>query len=219
MLRTETSRFTQAARTALAHAPSGPPAGWAGEVEAGLLDAVLSVRATYGRPDTGVRAAVARWRDRCADERLDDLDRLATSTPTMVASVLGNQQRLSGDVPKSAAAVDVAQRLRHLGVRHAADLRAGSLDHRGAVTGVVGLGPLTWDYLLLVLGVPDRLADRRLRAFAERVLGCEVSDDALVVLLEHAAQRLSLTVTALELALWRAQGRRGRPDTRLPSAC
>jgi hypothetical protein len=86
------------------------------------------------------------------------------------------------------------------------------------VTGVAGLGPLTWDYLLLVVAAPDRPADARLLRFADRVLGCPVSEDALGVALQHAATRLDLTVTALELALWRAEGRhaRGRPTLDKP---
>lgn len=210
MRRSETSRFTQAARAALPHAPSGPPRGWVGELEAAVLDAVLSVRAAYGRPDTGVRAAVERYRTHCTGDDLDDLDRLACTAPSALADVLANHQRLAGQTLKACAAVDVAGRLRDLDVRHAAALRADSAEHRRAVTGVTGLGPLTWDYLLLVVGAPDRPADPRLRRFAERVLGCPVSEDALGVAVQHAADRLDLSVTALELALWRAQGRHAR---------
>lgn len=220
MRRSETSRFTQAARAALPHAPSGPPQGWPGELEAGLLDAVLSVRAAYGRPDTGVRAAVERYRSYHDVDHLDDLDRLASMAPSALADVLANHQRLAGQTPKASAAVAVAGRLRDIGVRHSTGLRADSVDHRHAVTDVAGLGPLTWDYLLLVVAAPDRSADARLLRFAERVLGCSVSEDALGVALQHAAERLDLTVTALELALWRAEGRhaRGRPANHKPPA-
>jgi hypothetical protein len=213
MRRSETSRFTQAARAALPHAPAGPPQGWPGELEAALLDAVLSVRAAYGRPDTGVRAAVNRYRTHAGADPLDDIDRLACIAPSTLADVLANHQRLAGRTPKASAAAAVAGRLRDLEVRHATDLRADSVGHRRAVTGVAGLGPLTWDYLLLTVAAPDRPADARLLRFAARVLGCSVSEDALGVALQHAAERLDLTVTALELALWRAEGRhaRGRP--------
>jgi hypothetical protein len=213
MRRSETSRFTQAARAALPHAPSGPPQGWVGELEAGLLDAVLSVRAAYGRPETGVRAAVERYRRYHDVDHLDDLDRLASMTPSALADVLANHQRLAGQTPKASAVVAVAGRLRDLDVRHASDLRADVVEHRSAVTGIDGLGPLTWDYLLLVVGAPDRPADQRLLRFAERVLGCPVTEDALGVAVQHAAERLEVSATTLELALWRAEGRhaRGRP--------
>lgn len=36
--------------------------GWPGQIEAALIDAVLSIRATYGSESNGVRIAVARYR-------------------------------------------------------------------------------------------------------------------------------------------------------------
>jgi hypothetical protein len=50
--------------------------GWPHEIEAGLLDAAFSARATYGTPTTGVRAVITRWRDHRAAP-LDDLTALA----------------------------------------------------------------------------------------------------------------------------------------------
>jgi hypothetical protein len=163
---------------------------------------------------------VNRYRTHTGADHLDDTDRLASHAPSTLADVLANHQRLAGQTPKASAAVAVAGRLRDIGVRHSTDLRADSVEHRRAVTDVAGLGALTWDYLLLVVAAPDRSADARLLRFADRVLGCSVSEDALGVALQHAAERLDLTVTALELALWRAEGRhaRGRPAHDKPPA-
>ncbi|EID80663.1 hypothetical protein W59_06910 [Rhodococcus opacus RKJ300 = JCM 13270] len=54
--------------------------GWPHEIEAGLLDAAFSARATYGTPTTGVRAVVTRWRDHRA--ALSTTSRRSPRTPT-----------------------------------------------------------------------------------------------------------------------------------------
>jgi hypothetical protein len=206
MRRSEETRFVRAAREALGP-PLTRPTGWPQQIEAALLDAVLSIRATYGRPGTGVRACIERWREHRQGATLDDLTALRTLGPDTLADVLRSRQRLSGDALTTAGILQVTDRLLDLGVRHASDLRADSPEHRAAVTGVVGLGPLTWGYLLIVLAADDRPADPRLLQFAARAVDAEVSDAALGVLLDRAAQRLQVPVTTLELALWRAEGR------------
>lgn len=207
MRRSQESRFVRAARAALGP-PLTRPNGWPHQIEAGLLDAVLSIRATYGRPDSGVRASVERWRTHRDAAVMDDLTALRSVSPDTLADVVGCRQRLAGDGLKTAGVVEAAHRLLSCGVRRAHDLRGDSPDHRGAITGVVGLGPLTWNYLLIVLAAGDRPADPRLLAFAAHAIDDTVSEAALGVLLDRAATRLQVPLTTLELALWRAEGRR-----------
>lgn len=206
--RSEESRFVRAARAALGP-PLTRPNGWPRQIEAGLLDAVLSIRATYGRPDTGVRASVERWRTHRDEAAMDDLTALRAVSPETLADVVGNRQRLVGNRLKTAGVVEAADRLLHLGIRRAQDLRGDSAAHRSAITGVAGLGVLTWGYLLIVLAADDRPADPRLMSFAAHALGEDVSEAALGVLLDRTATRLQVPLTTLELALWRAEGRRG----------
>lgn len=91
------------------------PGGWPGEIEAALIDAVLSIHARYGQPSTGVRGAVARYRQACGEEPLDDLARLATYPPPNLADLLENRQE-TGDVPKPRVIIAAATNLVSAGV-------------------------------------------------------------------------------------------------------
>lgn len=68
-------------------------------MELALLDAVLSIRARHGRPDTGLRRQVALWRGHRSDSA-DDLRILATSD---VGKIVTNRQKLSGGLRKPEA--------------------------------------------------------------------------------------------------------------------
>ncbi len=217
MRRSQETCFVRAARASLGP-PLTRPHGWPHQIEAGLVDAVLSIRATYGRPDSGVRASVERWRAHRGGAALDDLTALCAVSPDTLADVVGCRQRLAGDGLKAAGVVEAAHRLLSLGVRHAHDLRGDSSGHRDAITGVVGLGPLTWNYLLIVLAADDRPADPRLLSFAAHAIDDQVSEAALGVLLDRAAACLDVPVTTLELALWRAEGRRRDTSSRASAA-
>lgn len=184
------------------------PVGWPGEIEAALIDAVMSIRATYGGPQTGVRAAVARWREHRGDDPLDDLSRLAEADPETVAAVLRNRQRLAGNRLKAAGIVEAASRLAALGVRGADDLRARSTPHREAVTGVVGLGALTWGYLTLLLDVAAEPADPRVTAFVGDALGRPVTPADAQGLLRAAASEIGTAPVAVTHAVWREVRRR-----------
>jgi hypothetical protein len=72
------------------------PGGWPNEVEGALLDAVLSIRATYGQETNGVRGAVHRWRETRQVKKVDDLHVLATYEWDALADAICNQQKLSG---------------------------------------------------------------------------------------------------------------------------
>jgi hypothetical protein len=130
------------------------PGGWPDEIEAALIDAVLSIRANYGSVDNGVRGAVRRWREHRAVERLDDLSALASIGPEELARVLDNRQVLSGGTSKASGIREAATRLVQAGVRHAAQLDPQSPEHRTAYTGVRGLSNVTYEYLLMLLHHP-----------------------------------------------------------------
>ncbi len=63
--------------------------GWPYEIEAALIDAVLSIRNRYGKsPTSGVRGSVTRYRNKRAMPA-DDLEHLERQDPVALASVLG----------------------------------------------------------------------------------------------------------------------------------
>lgn len=87
-----------------------PLSGWQGEVEAALIDAVFSTRARYGKPDSGVRGVVQKWR-MAVGRPLDDLAQLVTDVEerggvAQLPDVLRNHQRAPG--PGASAATKAA---------------------------------------------------------------------------------------------------------------
>ncbi len=63
--------------------------GWPYEIEAALIDTVLSIRNRYGKsPTSGVRGSVTRHRNKRAMPA-DDREHLERQDPVALASVLG----------------------------------------------------------------------------------------------------------------------------------
>jgi hypothetical protein len=121
--------------------------GWPNEVEAALIDAVLSIRNRYGKkPTSGVRGSVGRYRTDRDTVPLDDLDVLAGYSLDRLTAVLDNRQK-TGGVPKAQALINAAGVLSTAGIRHAAELNPNSLKHRAAYCSVKGLGPRHLDVL------------------------------------------------------------------------
>ncbi len=95
--------------------------------------------------------ATQLYRERRAPEVPDDLPVLAAFDPEHLAGLLQTQQRTGGAL-KAAAITEAARRLSAAGVRHAADLDPAAAEQRAAYCGVRGLGPVTWEYLLMLVG-------------------------------------------------------------------
>ncbi|MGB9374851.1 MAG: hypothetical protein WCA82_11900 [Jiangellales bacterium] len=190
--------------------------GWPDEIEAGLIDAVTSVRATYGGPDTGVRRVVQRWREHTGDTRLDDLPRLAATDPLDLATILGNRQRLPGNSLKAEGIVAAAEALTEAGVKRADDLCADDDEHREAVVTVVGLGPLTWGYLTVLVAAADRPADQRVTRLVGQVVGRDLDPAQSMRVLTGAAKQLGVRPATLHSVIWRDS--RGAERQRLAEA-
>lgn len=200
---TDVAAVVEAVRATNAGSWDAAPAGWPGEVEAALIDAVMSIRATYGGPGSGVRAAVARWREHRGGGLVDDLTVLGSMDPDTLADVLRNRQRLSGNTLKAAGIVEASTRLLAAGVHGAGDLSAESRAQREAVTGVVGLGPITWGYLTLLLEAADEPADPRITSFVGACVGRQVAPGEAHDLLATVAAELGTSPVAITHALWR----------------
>ncbi len=187
--------------------------GWPGNIEAALVDAVLSIRTKYGSsPTTGVRAAVQRWRDdrEVGDGPINDLGWLASSDPYRLADVLDNRQVLSGGLLKAEAIVTAAGALVAAGVTGADDLDPDDPAHRRAYVGVKGLGNVTWTYLLMLLGHSGVKADTWIVRFVEEGLGRPSSPKEAEALVRAVASDLKVHATALDHAIWRHMSSRAR---------
>ncbi|UWX97738.1 hypothetical protein N2K95_03375 [Arthrobacter zhaoxinii] len=176
------------------------PGGWPEQIEAALIDAVLSIAAQYGTPENGVRGAVSRYRKAVGTDRPNDLARLAGSDPEELQAVL-NDQKVSGRT-KASAIVEAAGNLLALGVKSAADLDPHDPAQKRAYTCVHGLGPVTWDYFGMLLGKPGVKADRWILRFVNRGLGRELASTEARSLLHKVADRLDATPTELDHAIW-----------------
>ncbi len=88
---TDRDAVVAAVRRLVAMDRSGWPGGYPSEIEAALLDTVLSVRARYGQENTGVRKRVSKYRLHVKGDRLDSLARLAAQDPEAL--------RVSGSSP------------------------------------------------------------------------------------------------------------------------
>ncbi|MFD7009622.1 hypothetical protein [Rhodococcus jostii] len=182
--------------------------GWPHEIEAGLLDAAFSARATYGTPTTGVRAVVTRWRGHRAAP-LDDLTALAAHAdePEGLLAVLDNRQRAPGNYTTKAEAVASAARsLAELGCTTSADLRDDEAQ-RSALVGVPGFGPATWECLAMQLGIRTADSHRVVCEFLGEALDLETPPSTADAehLVAEAAARLGITPATFTHAAWRYQ--------------
>lgn len=185
--------------------PSGP-SGWPDEIEAALIDSVMGIRATYGSPTTGVRAAVARWREHEQPRPLDDLTRLADMDAAELADVVANRQRLTGGPLKTTGIVQAAARLLGVGVRKAAEVNPDDPAHRDAYEGVAGLGRVSWHYLTMMLGSPGQDATW-LADFTSDAVVRDVSVAEALDLTEAAAASVDTDPTRVLRAIWSHQRR------------
>ncbi len=178
------------------------PDGWPESIELALIDAVLSIRARYGTSvDTGVRGAIGRYQ-RAFPERApwNDLRALAELDPAELEEVLENRQK-TGGVPKATAIVTAAGRLADSDAARAEDVDESR--HKSAYLGTRGLGPVTWSYLLMLLGHEGVKADILVTRFVEQAVGRKARAEEVAELVMKAAQELDVSATVLDHAIWR----------------
>lgn len=183
------------------------PDGWPEHVELALIDAVLSIRAVYGvSADTGVRGAIKRYKAESGRQSWDDLGVLGEADPQWLQTVLGNKQK-TGGVPKAEAIVSAAGRLAASGARHASDIDRDSAAQRAAYCGTRGLGPVTWDYFLMLVGHDGVKADTLVTRFVVEALGRRLGSEEVSRLVTDAARRMDMPVSALDHSIWRHMSR------------
>lgn len=179
------------------------PSGWPGNVELSLIDAVLSIRARYGvSADTGVRGAIQRYKQESGRTSWDDLGALAKVDAKWLGGVLQNQQK-TGGAPKAQVIVSAANRLAQVGVVNSKDVDGNSVEQRKAYCGTRGLGPVTWQYFLMLVGHDGVKPDTLVSRFVETAIGRK--PDALTVthLVTKAAKHLGIPAAGLDHSIWR----------------
>lgn len=176
------------------------PGGYPGEIEAALIDAVLSIRASYGSPENGVRGAVNRYRSHIGGDHTDDLTRLSGMDHELMSRVLNNQ--VTSGRTKASAIVEAAGNLVEAGVTDASDVDPLDPKQKKAYTSVHGLGWVTWEYFGMLLGKPGVKADKWIVAAASRAVGRKLSSVEARGLVLGASEELNVSATTLDHALW-----------------
>lgn len=139
------------------------------------------------------------------------------------ASAIGNHKPAStrkGASLKAAVIQQVARNLHDDGVRTTNDLRArGTLgpgnDARRRATKKLWTSVeaqssgITWNYALMLAGLPGVRADRMVTRFVSRALdGVELSPETAASLVREAARRMGVPATDLDHAIWRTESGR-----------
>lgn len=202
------SKIAATVRAVLPAAWAQWPGGWPNQVEAALLDAVLSIRAVYGQSHNGVRGAIYRWQTITKRDQVDDLMVLAEWAPSRLADVIGAQTVPGGNL-KAQAITEAARRLSDVGLRHASDVDPLAVPQRRAYLGVRGLGPVTWEYFLMLLGRPGVKADTWITRFVHEATGKHYLPDQVRDLVVAASRELDVAPVALDHAIWDYMRSRG----------
>lgn len=179
------------------------PEGWPANVELALIDTVLSIRARYGvTADTGVRGAIKRYKAATGRNEWNDLKALGGAEPAWLAEVLANRQK-TGGVPKAEAIISAAGRLASVGATHSADIDRNSDAQRNAYCGTRGLGPVTWQYFLMLVGHDGVKADTLVTRFVTEALGRRLDSQSVAQLVTETAALLQIRAADLDHSIWR----------------
>ncbi|ORB29512.1 hypothetical protein BST38_14860 [Mycolicibacterium parafortuitum] len=167
---------------------------------------MLSIRATYGTSaDTGVRGAIKRYKAESGRTSWDDFGELAKADTAWLQQVLMKQK--TGGVPKAEAIVNAARRFADIGVISHADIDRNSAEQRRAYCGTKGLGPVTWDYFLMLAGNDGVKADTLVTRFVAEAVGRTPDAKTVSQLVTEAAGRLDMKASALDHSIWRHMSR------------
>jgi hypothetical protein len=183
------------------------PGGYPDRLDLALVDAVMSIRFRYGRERrdgtwTGARGAVLRYQRHSETVAPSEKMRyLATQDPVALEKVL-NRQKVHSGKTKALAIVEAAENFRSAGITEPRHLKPDDDDHRKLYTGVTGLGPVTWEYLTMLLSHDGVKADTWIENFVGRALRQRVSSERAGELVKEAAQKLGIAERELDHAIW-----------------
>lgn len=185
--------------------------GWPGQISTALIDAVFSIRARYrtSNPETGVIGRVRSFQS-AEPAAVDDLTALRDLGSARICEIMGST--VTGGRPKAEVVVEAAGTFMAAGVVHSDDFLAADQETmKDVYTGVVGLGPVTFEYFSMLLGVPGVKADTMIGRYVNNALrsaGHEAVTGkvarTLVIEVFDALQK-GESLTHFDHAIWRFQ--------------
>ena len=187
--------------------------GYPGEISSALVDAVFSIRARYHSktPGRGVLNRVQNFRVAHSDAT-NDLSALIALGPGPIEDVMGST--VTGGRLKAIAVIDAAEQYRDAKVNTAEDLRdLDSAEAKKIYTSVRGLGPVTFEYFSMLLGIPGVKTDVMIKRFVSKALDAADLDDVNPAiarqLIEDAYERTGRgeTLTHFDHAIWLSESR------------
>lgn len=167
----------------------------------------MSIRFRYGRERSdgswsGARGAVLRYQRHSDHVAHDEKMRyLAGEDPIALEKVL-NRQKVHAGKTKASAIVEAAQRFVDIGVTEPEDLQPDNAEHRKQYIGVSGLGPITWEYLTMLLHSDGVKADTWITRFVGHAVQRPVSNKEAGALVRAAAEKLEVEEKELDHAIW-----------------
>ena len=205
--------------------------GWPNESSTALVDAVFSMNARYTtKRNKGVLDKVKQLRAelQAPDGWRDSLTMLAAVHPEKLISIMGRSMAAPNSKrshPKATAVTLAATAMNSAtGVNSASDIssfiRADAQRNgkqlKKAYTSVLGLGPVTFEYFLMLLGVPGVKADRMILDFVRRTEGNDLKEHEVHQCVEDThAEALARKIVECNLiefdhAIWRFERQQTR---------
>lgn len=179
----------------------GAPGGWKKEISVALVDAVYSgqQRYTSDTPGKGVYNRVVAFREAKPNVR-DDLNELVKLDESVIRAFMGdNVVRDGGQTRKSIALQRAAKNMLALGVQHHHNVtNENKTAVKKAYLGVKGLGWVTFEYFLMLLGRPGIKPDTMIQGFVNGALKnaepelSAVSDRAAGEILQKVYEEIEL---------------------------
>lgn len=191
--------------------------GWEGQLGMALIDAVYSKQTQYKTSrGKGLLPRLRTFQEKHHGAG-KDLRELAKLSEEDLRLILGNG--VTNGRSKASAVLEAAGNLIALNVFTAQQYDHHKITHRGAYLRVHGLGPVTYNYLGMLLGYPDTKPDVWIIRAVQRVAADANIDTTInakvarVVLTEaHRRTALGKTVTHMDHAVWLTE--RGREHQR-----
>ena len=187
--------------------------GYPDEIGSALVDAVFSIRARYHSktPGRGVLNRVQNFRAAHPDAT-NDLSALIALGSAPIEEVMGST--VTGGRPKAIAVIDAAEKYIDAKVKTAEDLRGlDGMEAKKIYTSVKGLGPVTFEYFRMLLGIPGVKTDVMIKRFVTKALDAAGLDDVStatagqLIREAHKVAGRKESLTHFDHAIWLSESR------------